>query len=410
MRRSCRSQKMEPGFKTPLEAAVKPTLNMLSYRSFNGYISGATEKFRADADAAHIAAIGYDPDVLDGLAAFDAQSVGITLDGEDTAYRCSFVTLSDNGEPYAEKTLLGKGEDATREETVKLISALNKGLSTKIKKFHAVSGGLGCLVWKRAPEGVSLTAPSVIEGAIGAYLPTGSAAGRITPLYEKSFDILKDHPVNVKRRERGAKPLNSLWLWSPSKAPMFEPFAESRQVASATVITRSPSLKGAALYAGMKVLDLPASDENDLAAAAKAVIDEFTAGTEFVLLHTDIISRAAKAKDRDGKIKGIEAIDSQLAAPVYEYLCGCGDQFKLLVHTVLPAPYEEGKFTDEHAPFFMYNSQRAEVGYKPFSELNAGKGGFRLPDGCGYKFMSFMIRIPAPPEKEETQEEDGQQQ
>ena len=249
-----------------------------------------------------------------------------------------------------------------------------------------------------------------MQGAIGAYLPTGSAAGRVLPLFEKSFDILKDHPVNVKRRERGALPLNSLWLWSPSKAPAFEPFAEKWQLSGATVITRLPSLKGAAICAGMKVIEASASDGAELSAAANTVIEEFTAGTDFVMLHTDIVSKAALSGDRDGKIKGIEAVDTLLIAPVYEYLCGCGDQFKLLVHTVLPAPFEDKKFADEHAPFFMYNSQRAEVGYKPFSEINAGKGGFRLPDGCGYKFTSFMIRIPAPPEKEETQGEDGQQQ
>ncbi len=404
-------KKNEPGFKTPLEAAVKPTFNMLSYRSFNGYISGATAKFRADVDAAHVEALGYDPDALDGLAAFDAASAGVTLEPEDTAYKCTFVSLSEKGEPCAEKELAGCPSDITKEETAKLISALNKGLSTKIKKFHTVSAGLGCLVWKRAPESAALAAPSDIHGAAGGYLPTGSAASRLVPMFEKSFDILKDHPVNVKRRERGLLPLNSLWLWSPSKAPGFEPFAEKWQIGSGTVITRSAALSGAAVLAGMKTLEAPMTDgAEDYALSAKAVTDEFASGADYVMLHTEAVAKAALSGDRDAKIKAIEAVDSLILAPVYEYLCGCGDQFKLLVHTVLPAPYEDKKFADEPAPFFMYNSQRAEVGYKPFSELNAGKGGFRLPDGCGYKFTSFMIRIPAPVEKEETQAEDGQQQ
>jgi len=405
-------KKNEPGFKTPLEAAVKPTFNMLSYRSFNGYISGASNKFRADLDAAHVAALGYDPDSLDGLAAFDAESIGVGLEADDTALRCSFVTLSEDGKPYAEKELVGCCAcDITKEETAKLISALNKGLSTKIKKFYPVSAGLGCLVWKRAPECADLVSPDAVEGAIGAYLPSGSAAARLLPMFEKSYEILKDHPVNVKRRELGKKPLNSLWLWSPSKRPEFEPFAETRQISAATVITRSPALKGAALCAGMKTVDTPLADgAEDYAEAVRTVIDEFGSGVDLVMLHTENVAKAALSGDRDGKIKAIEAADSLILAPVYEYLCGCGDQFKLLVHTVLPAPYEDKKFADEHAPFFMYNSQRTEVGYKPFSEFNAGKGGFRLPDGCGYKFTSFMIRIPAPVEKEETQQEDGQQQ
>ena len=42
----------------------------------------------------------------------------------------------------------------------------------------------------------------------------------------------------------------------------------------------------------------------------------------------------------------------------------------------------------------------------PQSELNAAKSGFWLPEG--FKFIPFMIRLPAP-EKEETTEENGQQ-
>ena len=110
--------------------------------------------------------------------------------------------------------------------------------------------------------------------------------------------------------------------------------------------------------------------------------------------------------DAEGKVKVIEELDANVLAPVYEYLCGCGDQFKLLVSTGIAAVTEEKALSDDKVPFFMYNSQRSEVGYKPFSENNAKKSGFYLPEG--YKFTSFMIRLPEPA-KEETQEDNGQQ-
>lgn len=389
------------GDKTPLEAAEKPTFNMLSYRSFNGVISNVSEKFGPDLKTAYLSALNCDPDSLTGFAAFDAADAGIELTDEDTAYRCSFVTLSDNGEEYGEKQLLECSGTAAKEEITKLVSALNKGLSTKIKKFYAKDKS-ACLVWKRAPEGAELFCPYEAQGKpVRDFLPAGDGASKLIQLFEKSFEILNEHPVNVKRRERGEKPLNSIWLWSASKKPELTVFPDKWKV-SAAVISDSEEIKVMSELSGIKFAE--AAENN--AENAKKVTEEFENGTDLVLFYTDKAAKCALAGDARGKVKVIEDLDANVLAPVYEYLCGCGDQFKLLVSTGIAAITEEKAFSDEKVPFFMYNSQRSEVGYKPFSENNAKKSGFYLPDG--YKFTSFMIRLPDP-EKEETQENNGQQ-
>lgn len=390
------------GDKTPLEAAAKPTFNMLSYRSFNGLLSNASGKFLPGPVVSFLSTVNFDPDQLGGFAAFDAAGAGIELTDEDTAYRCSFVTLSDKGEDYAEKQLTECADDLTKEEISKLVSALNKGLSTKIKKFYALKD-TGCLVWKRAPENTELHSPEEALGnKIGEYLPAGDGSSKLIPMLEKSFEILKDHPVNAKRIERGAKPVNSIWLWSSSKKPEFEPYPEKWQV-SASVISASTDVKVISELAGLKYIGAEGKNSADTAAM---ITKEFEDGTDLVLYHTEDAAKRALEGDAEGKVKVIEDIDANILAPVYEYLCGCGDQFKLLVTTGLPADTEEKAYANDAAPFFMYNSQRSEVGYKPFSENNAKKSGFYLPEG--YKFTSFMIRIPEPV-KEETQEENGQQ-
>ncbi len=388
------------GDKTPLEAAEKPTFNMLSYRSFNGLVSNVSGKYPPSLDTAYLSSINFDPDSLTGFAGFDATDAGIELTEEDTAYRCSFVSLSDKGEEYGEKQLLGCG-GAAKEEITKLVSALNKGLSTKIKKFHAVKDG-ACLVWKRAPEGAELHCPCEAQGKkIKEFLPSGDGASKLLPLYEKSFDILNDHPVNAKRRERGEKLLNSIWLWSASKKPELTVFPEKWKV-SATVISDSADIKVKSELSGMKFVT--AAEDN--AENVKKVTEEFENGVDLVLFYTDKAAKCSLEGDAEGKVKVIEELDANVLAPVYEYLCGCGDQFKLLVSTGIAAVTEEKALSDDKVPFFMYNSQRSEVGYKPFSENNAKKSGFYLPEG--YKFTSFMIRLPEPA-KEETQEDNGQQ-
>ncbi len=397
-----------PGVKTPLEAAVKPTFNMLSYRSFNGVVSSAPENAPLDVGTSFLSLLSFDPQGLTGFSPFDAARAGASLTGEDTVYKCSLVTLSDNGEPFDKKVLVDCCGDITDEEASSLVSALNKGLSTKIKKFYRYSGTEHRLVWRRAPEDAAIPSPCDVKGAaVGQYLADKNAA-KIKAVVEKSFEVLNNCPVNEKRRESGKKPLNAVWLWEGSKMPDVEPFAEKWQLSSASLVTNSEKLTGIAKSAGIKTVSVGVDENGEelYDAEAQAAIKEFTDGADLVIVHTGTVSKKALEGDFAGKTAAIEAADSRILAPVYEYLCGCGDQFKLLVYTGLPAPCEDKAYVREPSPFFMYNSQRTEVGYKPFSETNARKGGFNLPDG--YKFMSFMIRIPAPV-VEETEENDGEQ-
>ena len=41
---------------------------------------------------------------------------------------------------------------------------------------------------------------------------------------KKSYDILKDHPVNLERRKKGLNEANSIWLWGEGKKPVLEDF------------------------------------------------------------------------------------------------------------------------------------------------------------------------------------------
>ena len=393
--------------KSPMEAAVKPTVNMLSYRSFNGMISYPAQGTEPSLPSVTLAVLGSAGDKHAGPAPFEAASMGIELDGEDTVYRCSLVTLSESGSAYSEKKLVSAHDaDITPEEASKLVSALNKGLSTKIKKFYTGSGAELCLLWKRAPAPAEMYDPAQITGKrIADYLPSGESAARLLPMFEKSYAILNDHPVNVKRRQSGKKPLNSIWLWAAGKRPEIEDFDGKWKVNSAAVCD-DPVVSGAVRFAGIRTVDVPQSGEGEnYDGKAAAALDEFKSGADLVFLHIGSIMKATLDGDAQAKVRAIEDTDSKVLAPVYEYLCGCGDQFKILLTTGAAASVEDRAYTTEQSPFFMYNSTRTEVGYKPFSELNAAKSGFYLPEG--YKFMPFMIRLPAP-EKEETPDENGQ--
>ena len=52
---------------------------------------------------------------------------------------------------------------------------------------------------------------------------------------KKSYDLLKDHPVNLARKKAGKRPANSIWLWGEGKRPALSPFEEIYGIKGAVV-------------------------------------------------------------------------------------------------------------------------------------------------------------------------------
>ena len=59
---------------------------------------------------------------------------------------------------------------------------------------------------------------------MGEHLPKGEGSQFITDIMKKSYEILKDHPVNKSRIERGFNPANTLWIWGQGKKPSLSSF------------------------------------------------------------------------------------------------------------------------------------------------------------------------------------------
>ena len=62
-----------------------------------------------------------------------------------------------------------------------------------------------------------LTAPHDVLGKkIGPYLP---GEERLLQMQERSYEILKEHPLNKERKEKGLAPANSFWFWGAGTKP-----------------------------------------------------------------------------------------------------------------------------------------------------------------------------------------------
>lgn len=148
---------------------------------------------------------------------------------DDVSLRCNLVTLSEDDKPYEEKTIEDYcADDISTEEANELIEAVQAKLGNETFHFYAGVSYRHCLIWHSGTTDLgSMTPPHDITGkVITEYLSDSENAKPLIEMMKKSYDILKDHPVNQKRKANGRRPANSIWLWGEGTRPAMGKFEE----------------------------------------------------------------------------------------------------------------------------------------------------------------------------------------
>lgn len=375
----------ELGNKTPMAVAKKPVMDSLTKEAFCGTVSNVPQGMVPESDTANLAILSYDPKVYSkGRSPLEAVSMGLSMQPEDTAYRCNVVTLSEEG-TYEDKIMLDHSADEiTTAEANELIRALDEKLGTPERRFYTGVSYRHCLLWKNGNDKYPFMRPHDIIGQrIGEYLPKGPEGEVFYRLMKDSFDILDRHPVNEARRSRGLRPANSAWLWSPGKKPALPSFREKWGL-DAAVISAVDLIKGIGLCAGMESIDVPGATGNvntNYKGKANAAIDAFRRGKDLVYIHVEAPDECGHRAEIENKVLSIEKIDSEILAPVLSYLQQCGEDFHIMGLPDHPTPIEIRTHSMEPVPFFIYRSEKKEAGVASLEEDSAAATGFYLPHG-----------------------------
>lgn len=380
------------GGKTPLEAAATPNFDRLAKAGELGLAKTVPDSLKPGSDVANLSVIGYDPRrYYTGRSPLEAVSMGISLSDSDRTFRCNLVTLSED-EPYAEKMMVDYSSDEiTTAEAAELIREVDRALHTDAIRFHPGISYRHCMVWDGAPADFTLTPPHDISGRkITQYLPAGSRGDVVLGLMEKSYELLKDHPVNRARRARGLHPANSIWLWGDGSKPQLPSFW-SKYGLKGAMISAVDLLKGIGLCIGLRPIDVPGATGNidtNFSGKAEAAIRALTQeGDDFVYIHVEAPDECGHHGEVENKIKAIEMIDEKIAGPVMAALQG--QPHAILLMPDHPTPLEIKTHSGGPVPYVIFRSDAPAGSGLAYTEAAAASTGIYIDPG--YTLMDRFL-------------------
>lgn len=382
------------GNSTPMEKANKPCMDSLAAKAEVGIVKTVAEGLKPGSDVANLSVLGYEPAVYySGRSPLEAASIGIDLKDTDVTLRCNLVTLSED-EDYENKTILDYcADDISSEEAKILIEYIQEKLGNDVFRFYPGVSYRHCLVWSNGnPHPGVLTPPHDITGkVITDYIPKGEAVDELYDLMKKSYDLLKDHPVNQARIARGKRPANSIWLWGEGTKPLLDNFSEKFGI-KGSMISAVDLLKGIAICAGMNSVDVDGATgylDTNFDGKCKAAIEEFKNGADLVYVHVEAPDECGHRGEIENKVKAIEMIDEHILGPVVEFLKDY-DDFAVLVCPDHPTPLSIRTHTSTPVPYLIYDSKNEiNSGVKVFCEKEARETGNYIEKG--FTMMNYFL-------------------
>ena len=136
------------------------------------------------------------------------------------------------------------------DETAALAADLNRHLEGTGFRLHATGPGEWLLECADPIDCTTIEPAQAAGRNLRDLMPAGPDGGRVRSLMNELQMLLHEHPVNERRAARGARVVNSLWLWG------FGVAAEPARMALPSLFTDDPWLAGLWRAHGVKPREL----------------------------------------------------------------------------------------------------------------------------------------------------------
>lgn len=380
----------ELGNKTPLMAAYMPTVRKLEKKSQIGLVKTVPDGLYPGSDIANLSVMGYDPKIYHtGRSPLEALSIGVNMKDDDIAIRMNLVTLSDE-EIFNDKTMIDySGGEISTEESEELVEALIKGF--KDEKDYSIHHGISyrhVFIWHEGSLEINLIPPHNITGEkIANYLPGGVNSEFFTNFIKKGYEILKDHPVNIKRINEGKRPANCPWLWGEGKKPQLDKF-ELLNGLKGGVISAVDLIRGIGKGAGMEVIQVPGATgtlHTNFKGKGEAAVLGLNNGLDYMYIHLEATDECGHQGDIEGKVKALELIDKFIINKIANEI---NDDYRLLIVPDHRTPLKTKKHDSLPVPYLLYDSRKdLDIGLT-YNEEDAEKGDYVE---TGFKLHTLLI-------------------
>ena len=366
------------GGKTTLEQALTPEMDRLAKMSEIGLVSMVPEGMAPGSDTANLSVLGYNPEVYyTGRSPLEALSIGVGMEENDVSFRCNLVTLTEDASlPYEDQRIVDHSSDEinTRDAGV-LLEVLKEEVLKPGFELYRGTSYRHLLLWKNGHE-MELTPPhDILTNQIREYLPGDPM---LLAMMKESYRVLKEHPVNLKRKAQGLRPANSAWFWGAGKRPKLPDFQE-KTGKRGVMISAVDLLKGIAAGSGMKIVHVEGADgglhtnyEGKSQAAVRALLDE---GYDFAYIHVEAPDEMGHQGSVEKKVRAIEFLDQRLIRIVREAMDASGEPYRLLILPDHPTPIAARTHTADPVPYLLYDRKRPENGAESYCERTAVQSG-----------------------------------
>lgn len=372
------------GGKTPLAYAKTENLDALSQKSEIGMVHTIPDGMKPGSDTANLSVMGYDPKkYYSGRSPLEALSIGVPMKETDIALRCNFVTISEEEDlPFSQHTIIDHSSDEiSTKDCAVLLEAVKAELQNETYLFYLGTSYRHCLIWDKG-EVVELTPPHDVLGrVIEPYLPKDAA---LRAMMEKSYEILKKHPLNEERRKKGLRPANCCWFWGAGTKPLLDDF-EAEHHKKGVMISAVDLLKGIAVGAGMDNIEVEGANgglDTNYAGKAQAAVKALTQdGYDFAYIHIEAPDEMGHQGSIEKKIKAIENIDARVIKPLLAGLDAAKEDYRLLVLPDHPTPICVRTHTSDDVPYLLYDSTKPVENHCLYNEAEAVTTGKRVTKG-----------------------------
>ena len=360
------------GNKTPLEAAETPNLDWLIKNGICGLIVPfrfSKEKIPTS-EGAHIALFGYQKYFL-GRGPYEIVGIKMEMKKGDVAFRVNFATVDSNLRVIDRRA----GRIDNTKSLIKSLSGITiDGVKFLIKKSCGHRAGLimrgkdlSAKISDGDPEKNGVKPKKIIP--LNKSRQAKFTADVLNKFLERTYQILKNHPLNKRRKKQGKFPANFLLVRGAGKFKETPSFKKRYGLKSAC-IAGGGLYKGVAKVLGMDLIKIKGAtgfaDTNlkGKLSTAKRALKRYN----FVFCHIKATDTFSHDGDFQGKKKFIEKIDRELKSFL-------GIKNTLLVVTAdHSTPCELKNHSADPIPLLMYENKIKRDQIEKFSEKACKKG------------------------------------